>query len=77
MFDLDQVNQFLVAKKINNINAPETAPTGPENTGAVGWLYLGDAGGSYGVSLVYPVLTGGGSKGTDSPTYTAHHWFYG
>ncbi|ENH71188.1 hypothetical protein FOC1_g10001431 [Fusarium oxysporum f. sp. cubense race 1] len=82
-FDLDPVNQLLIAKKINGIKAPASAPTGPGGTSAVDWLYLGDAGGSHGVSLAYRVLTAGGSsysckgKGIDSISYTAYYWFYG
>ncbi|KNB04927.1 hypothetical protein FOXG_16281 [Fusarium oxysporum f. sp. lycopersici 4287] len=82
-FDLDKANQLLIAKKIDGIKAPASAPAGPEGTGAVDWLYLGDAGGSQGVSLVYRVLTAGGAshgckaKGTDSTSYTALYWFYG
>jgi len=82
-FDLDKANQLLIAKKIDGIKAPASAPAGPEGTGAVDWLYLGDAGGSQGVSLVYRVLTAGGAshgckaKGTDSTSYTTLYWFYG
>ncbi|TVY62396.1 hypothetical protein Focb16_v004145 [Fusarium oxysporum f. sp. cubense] len=82
-FDLDKANQLFVAKKIDGIKAPASAPAGPEGTGAVDWLYLGDAGGSQGVSLVYRVLTAGGAshgckaKGTDSTSYTTLYWFYG
>ncbi|KAI1073342.1 hypothetical protein LB507_011621 [Fusarium sp. FIESC RH6] len=82
-FDLDKANQLLVAKKIEGIKAPSSAPVGPEGTGAVDWLYLGDAGGSQGVSRVYRVLTAGGAshgcnvKGMDSTSYTALYWFYG
>ncbi|KAL7755395.1 hypothetical protein ACKLNR_014493 [Fusarium oxysporum f. sp. zingiberi] len=82
-FDLDKANQFLIAKKLGGIKAPASAPTGPEGTGAVDWLYLGDAGGSQGVSVVYRVLTAGGAshgckaKGTDSTSYTTLYWFYG
>ncbi|EMT69211.1 hypothetical protein NOF04DRAFT_19583 [Fusarium oxysporum II5] len=82
-FDLDKASQLFVAKKIDGIRAPASAPAGPEGTGAVDWLYLGDAGGSQGVSLVYRVLTAGGAshgckaKGTDSTSYTTLYWFYG
>ncbi|KAJ4157895.1 hypothetical protein ACKLNR_015182 [Fusarium oxysporum f. sp. zingiberi] len=82
-FDLDKANQLLIAKKIDGIKAPASAPAGPEGTSAVDWLYLGDAGGSQGVSLVYRVLTAGGAshgckaKGTDSTSYTTLYWFYG
>ncbi|PCD24125.1 hypothetical protein FGRA07_11401 [Fusarium graminearum] len=57
---------------INAVKAPASAPAGPEGSGAVDWLYLGDAGGSQGVSIAYRVLTAGGvshgckAKGTDS-----------
>ncbi|KAL9572172.1 hypothetical protein ACKAV7_003660 [Fusarium commune] len=80
-FDLDKANQLLIAK-IDGIKAPASAPVGPEGTGAVDWLYLGDAGGSQGVSFVYRVLTAGGAshgckaKGTDSTSYTTFYWFY-
>ncbi|EXK24366.1 hypothetical protein FOMG_18903 [Fusarium oxysporum f. sp. melonis 26406] len=82
-FDLDKASQLFVAKKIDGIKAPASAPAGPEGTGAVDWLYLGDAGDSQGVSLVYRVLTAGGAshgckaKGTDSTSYTTLYWFYG
>ncbi|KAM0347901.1 hypothetical protein ACHAP4_011164 [Fusarium culmorum] len=82
-FDLDRADQLLVAKKVEGIKAPSSAPAGPEGTGAVDWLYLGDAGGSRGVSSVYRVLTAGGAShgcvasGTDSTSYTALYWFYG
>ncbi|PCD21483.1 hypothetical protein AU210_016445 [Fusarium oxysporum f. sp. radicis-cucumerinum] len=82
-FDLDKVNHLLVAKKIGSIKAPTSAPAGPEGTGAVDWLYLGDAGGSHGVSIAYRVLTAGGAsrgctaKANDSISYTAFYWFYG
>ncbi|KAF5616486.1 hypothetical protein F25303_13503 [Fusarium sp. NRRL 25303] len=82
-FDLDPVNQLLIAKRISGIKAPASTPTGPGGTSAVDWLYLGDAGGSRGVSLAYRALTAGGSsygckgKGIDSVPYTAYYWFYG
>ncbi|KAF4332313.1 hypothetical protein FBEOM_13890 [Fusarium beomiforme] len=82
-FSLDKANQLLIAKKIDGIKAPASAPAGPEGTGAVDWLYLGDIGGSQGVSFVYRVLTAGGAshgcevQGTDSTSYTTLYWFYG
>jgi hypothetical protein len=82
-FDLDQTTKLLVAKKIEGIKAPPSAPAGPEGTGAIDWLYLGDAGGSQDVSRVYRVLTAGGAshgckaKGMGSTSYTALYWFYG
>ncbi|EWY79328.1 hypothetical protein FOYG_17506 [Fusarium oxysporum NRRL 32931] len=69
--------------KIDGIKAPASAPAGPEGTGAVDWLYLGDIGGSQGVSFVYRVLTAGGAshgcevQGTDSTSYTTLYWLYG
>ncbi|KAH7169772.1 uncharacterized protein B0J16DRAFT_419334 [Fusarium flagelliforme] len=80
-FNLGKVNQLLVAKKIEGIKAPFSAPVGPEGTGAVDWLYLGNTGGSRGVSRVYRVLTAGGTshgckaKGMNSTSYTALYWF--
>ncbi|KAM0339373.1 hypothetical protein ACHAPU_010938 [Fusarium lateritium] len=82
-FDLDKAGQLLIAKKIDGIKAPASASAGPEGTGAVDWLYLGDAGGSKGASYVYRVLTAGGvshgckAKGTDSTSYATLYWFYG
>ncbi|KAH7464300.1 hypothetical protein FOMA001_g17721 [Fusarium oxysporum f. sp. matthiolae] len=81
-FDLDKARQLLVAKKIGDIKAPASSPAGPEGTGAVNWLFLGDAGGSHGISYAYRVLTAGGAshgckaKGADSTSYTAMYWFY-
>ncbi|KAM0555094.1 hypothetical protein ACHAPJ_006443 [Fusarium lateritium] len=82
-FDLDKVKQLLISKKLDGIKAPASASAGPEGTGAVDWLYLGDAGGSTGVSSVYRVLTAGGAShgckapGTDSTSYATLYWFYG
>jgi hypothetical protein len=78
--NLGKVNQLLVAKKIEGTKAPSSAPVGPEGTGEVDWLYLGNAGGSRGVSRVYRVLTAGGTshggkaKGMNSTSYTALYW---
>ncbi|KAF5653257.1 hypothetical protein FHETE_11414 [Fusarium heterosporum] len=83
IFDLDRVNQLLAARKISGIKAPSSADTGPEGTGAVDWLYLGDADGSRGISSVYRVLTAGGvshvcrANGTDSTSYATLYWFFG
>ncbi|RSL55892.1 hypothetical protein CEP54_009149 [Fusarium duplospermum] len=82
-FDLTQDQQLLFGKKVAGVKAPTSASAGPDGTGAVDWLYLGDAGGSYGVTSVYRVFTAGGnahgckSTGTDSTSYTAMYWFYG
>ncbi|KAJ4245831.1 hypothetical protein NW762_013955 [Fusarium torreyae] len=82
-FDLDKTNELLNAKRIDGIKAPASASAGPEGTGAVDWLYLGDAGGSQGISVVYRVLTAGGAshgckaKGVDSTSYATFYWFYG
>ncbi|KAF5019158.1 hypothetical protein F66182_8837 [Fusarium sp. NRRL 66182] len=82
-FDLIKANQLHVSKKLDGIKAPASASPGPEGTGAVDWLYLGDAGGSHGVSYVYRVHTAGGAshgckaQGTDSTSYTTQYWFYG
>ncbi|EXL90155.1 hypothetical protein FOIG_16581 [Fusarium odoratissimum NRRL 54006] len=69
-------------KKIDGIKAPDSSPSGPDGTGAVDWLFLGDAGGSHGISFVYRVLTASGAshecktKGVDSTSYAAMYWFY-
>ncbi|KAK2122015.1 hypothetical protein NOF04DRAFT_1197004, partial [Fusarium oxysporum II5] len=81
-FDLDKACQLLIAKKIDGIKAPGSSPSGPDGTGAVDWLFLGDAGGSHGISFVYRVLTASGAshgcktKGVDSTSYAAMYWFY-
>ncbi|KAL5584047.1 hypothetical protein FOVSG1_015398 [Fusarium oxysporum f. sp. vasinfectum] len=81
-FDLDKACQLLIAKKIDGIKAPGSSPSGPHGTGAVDWLFLGDAGGSHGISFVYRVLTASGAshgcktKGVDSTSYAAMYWFY-
>lgn len=83
VFDLTKHQQLLLAKKLGGVKAPASASAGPDGTGAVDWLYLGDAGGSYGVTSVYRVFTAGGnahackSAGSDSTSYTAMYWFYG
>ncbi|GKU09563.1 unnamed protein product, partial [Fusarium langsethiae] len=81
-FDLDEAHQILRGKKIDSVKAPPPFLAGPDGTDSVDWLFLGDAGGSHGVSYVYRVLTAGGSsrgcktKGTDYASYTAMYWFY-
>ncbi|RBR18954.1 uncharacterized protein FIESC28_05776 [Fusarium coffeatum] len=82
-FDLDTYSRLLIARKVYGIEAPASSSAGPDGTGAVDWLYLEDAGGSIGVSIVYRVLTAGGvshgcgAKGSDSTSYAALYWFYG
>ncbi|KAH7148465.1 hypothetical protein EDB81DRAFT_792327 [Dactylonectria macrodidyma] len=83
VFDLSVSSDLLIAKKLDAIAAPASADPGPDGTGAVAWLQLGDAGGSKGVSYVYRVLTAGGNShgctkaGDDSTSYTTMYWFYG
>ncbi|KPM39042.1 hypothetical protein AK830_g7489 [Neonectria ditissima] len=74
----------LVGKKLDAVNAPASADPGPDGTGAVAWLYLGDAGGSTGgLQYVYRVLTAGGNAhgctaaGKDSTSYATTYWFFG
>ncbi|KAL6415399.1 hypothetical protein AUP68_01954 [Ilyonectria robusta] len=80
-FDLG--SQVLIGTKLDAVAAPASANKGPDGTGAVAWLYLGDAGGSIGVKYVYRVLTAGGNAhsctkaGADSTSYTTMYWFYG
>ncbi|KAK1992581.1 malate dehydrogenase [Colletotrichum falcatum] len=75
---------YLKAAKISGIKAPASADAGPEKTGAVDWLALGDKGGSKGLTAVYRVVTAGGvahkcttAGATDSVPYAAFYWFYG
>ncbi|KAK7431969.1 hypothetical protein QQZ08_001589 [Neonectria magnoliae] len=69
-------------KKIDSINAPASADRGPDGTGAVTWLYLGDAGGSKGIKYTYRVLTAGGNShgctaaGKHSTSYATTYWFF-
>ncbi|GKT44798.1 uncharacterized protein ColSpa_04979 [Colletotrichum spaethianum] len=70
--------------KLNGTKAPSSADVGPEKTGAVDWLLLGDKGGSKGVTAVYRVVTAGGvahkcttAGASDSVPYAAYYWFYG
>ncbi|OHE97585.1 malate dehydrogenase [Colletotrichum orchidophilum] len=75
---------LLRGAKLNGTKAPASADAGPEKTGSVDWLYLGDKGGSKGISAVYRVVTAGGAAhqcttpgATDSVPYAAFYWFYG
>ncbi|KAK2062003.1 malate dehydrogenase [Colletotrichum caudatum] len=70
--------------KLAGIKAPASADAGPESTGAVDWLQLGDKGGSRGITDVYRVVTAGGvahkcteGGASDSVPYAAYYWFYG
>ncbi|KAL3963251.1 hypothetical protein ACCO45_000255 [Purpureocillium lilacinum] len=82
-FDLDGGKIHLPCSKLASVDAPAGADKGPEGTGAVGWLYLGEKPGAFGSKYVYRVLTAGGVShgcnqvGTDSTSYTATYWFYG
>lgn len=87
-FDCTAVSARLVAKKLANVAAPTSACSGPDNTRAVDWLALGDAGLglSFGdLSSVYRVETAGGmapatcsgENGVITVPYAALYWFYG
>lgn len=87
-FDLNGsgTGDILYGKKLDDIKAPASANPGPQGTGAVDWLFLGDKGGSVGVSQVYRIVTAGGAApatcaasavGTVSVPYAAEYWFYG
>lgn len=91
-FNADKVPQFkfengqvdFFAKRLDGVPAPASADAGPDRTGAVDWLQLGDAGGSVGATFVYRVITAGGNshgcasgKAVDSTSYTTQYWFYG
>ncbi|RWA07516.1 hypothetical protein EKO27_g7579 [Xylaria grammica] len=82
-FSLHDDAELLKAAKVAGIPAPSTADKGLTGEGAVDWLYLGDKGGSIGLTKVYRVLTSGGSPAvcgavgdTQSVAYTAMYWFY-
>ncbi|KAF2967761.1 hypothetical protein GQX73_g5816 [Xylaria multiplex] len=82
-FSLHDDAELLKAQKVSGIPAPSTADKGLTGEGAVDWLYLGDKGGSIGLTKVYRVLTSGGSPAvcgavgdTQSVPYTAMYWFY-
>lgn len=87
-FDLGAKGK-LVAKKLNNIAAPENSSKGPahqptQDYGAVDWLKLGDAGGSVGLSEVYRVECAGGKApptcqqaGPLFQEYACLYWFLG
>jgi hypothetical protein len=86
-FDLQAKSglKAVVGKK-DNVKAPASADKGILQTGAVDWLRLPDNGKglSSGVSVVYRVVTAGGSAqlcstsgvGSGSVPYTAQYWFY-
>lgn len=83
-FVLDDGKINLLAKKIAGVDAPASADPGPDKTGAVAWLYLGNNPGSVGAKYVYRVITAGGNShgcavgtGGDSTSYAATYWFYG
>jgi hypothetical protein len=83
VFSLDVVGEELFGKKIASVNAPASAPVGPDGTGAVPWLALDDKGGSQGLSEVYRVVTAGGKAPATCPDtnvisvqYAAEYWFY-
>lgn len=85
-FDLSTTGTLLSAAKSGDVKAPSTATTGVLGTGSVDWLQLKDNGKgiSKGLSLVYRVVTAGGSAqacsvsgaGTGSVPYAAFYWFY-
>ena len=87
-FDLGAHGLF-VGKKVANIPAPPNSSTGPafnppQDTGAVDWLQLIDAGGSVGLSQLYRVECAGGKPPATCNTagplfqqYSCLYWFYG
>ena len=82
-FVLEGGKKVILGKKLDAADAPASADKGPDGTGAVAWLQLGDNGGSVGLKYVYRVLTAGGNPhgcsgaGKDSTDYTATYWFFG
>lgn len=89
-FDSKGVPTFKVGEhvfsggKLNGTKAPASADAGPEDTGAVDWLLLGDKGGSKGITTIYRVVTAGGvahkcttAGASDSVPYATYYWMYG
>ncbi|KAF4929564.1 hypothetical protein CGCVW01_v001374 [Colletotrichum viniferum] len=89
-FDATGVPTFKVGEdifaggKLNGTKAPTAADVGPEKTGAVDWLRLGDKGASKGITSIYRVVTAGGVAhacttpgASDSVPYAAYYWMYG
>lgn len=87
-FDLDggaAGRVHMPSAKLGAVAAPAVADAGPQRTGAVGWLYLGEkpGAGAVGAKYLYRVLTAGGAShgcdgaGSDSTPYAALYWFYG
>ncbi|TDZ36536.1 hypothetical protein C8035_v008279 [Colletotrichum spinosum] len=77
-------DDLFAGAKLNGIKAPASADVGPEKTGAVDWLLLGDKGASKGVTAVYRVVTAGGvahqctqAGPADSVPYAAYYWMFG
>ncbi|KAI0454985.1 hypothetical protein F5B21DRAFT_219121 [Xylaria acuta] len=82
-FSLHDDAELLKSQKLLNIPAPADADRGLAGEGAVDWLYLGDRGGSVGLTKVYRVFTSGGAAAacgavgeTQSVPYTAMYWLY-
>ncbi|KAL0942885.1 malate dehydrogenase [Colletotrichum truncatum] len=89
-FDSNGVPTFKVGEdifaggKLEGIKAPASADVGPEKTGAVDWLLLGDKGASKGITTVYRVVTAGGVAHkcqtvgpSESVPYATYYWFFG
>ena len=86
VFDLTAVNARAIVGLDSKVPAPRDAFPGKKKEGAVDWLFLTDAGGSFGgVSNVYRVVTAGGKapetcrgkKAEFTVRYAAEYWFYG
>ena len=86
VFDLTEVDARAVVGLDSRVPAPEDAFPGKKKEGAVDWLFLTDAGESFGgVSNVYRVVTAGGKapetckgkKDEFTVEYAAEYWFYG
>ena len=86
VFDLTELDARAVVGLDSKVPPPADAFSGKNEEGAVDWLFLTDAGGSFGgVSNVYRLVTAGGKapetcKGKKSEftvEYAAEYWFYG
>ncbi|EME46398.1 hypothetical protein DOTSEDRAFT_42920 [Dothistroma septosporum NZE10] len=79
-------NDFLSAKKVGAVQAPQEAYKGGNGLGAVAWLYLVDngSGRTHGLESVYRVHTAGGVAPSSCSNpgsqlqvpYAAEYWFY-
>ncbi|KAI9851732.1 MAG: hypothetical protein M1838_002947 [Thelocarpon superellum] len=84
-FNIPRLGISFVGKKLADVTAPARSVAGPDGTGSVDWLQLGDKGTSVGAKEVYRVKVAGGKapktcEGQPNVIfmeYAAQYWFYG